>query len=87
MADNKQAQAAAATPAAATNAGPAAGAAAGDGANTPINTAEYKKSQARVRELIEKRRLLERRLVWNYPSAIDTLRFYVSGCHTYDVGS
>ena len=67
MADNKQAQAAAATPAAAPNAGPAAGAAAGDGANTPINTAEYKKSQARVRELIEKRRLLERRLVRTFP--------------------
>lgn len=42
-----------------------AGATAGDAAsssNTPVNAAEYKKSQARVRELIEKRRLLEKRL-------------------------
>jgi hypothetical protein len=31
--------------------------------NAPVNMAEYKKSQARVRELIEKRRLLEKRLV------------------------
>lgn len=41
-----------------------AGAAGADpNANVPVNMAEYKKSQARVRELVEKRRLLERRLV------------------------
>lgn len=34
----------------------------GEATSTPINLAEYKKSQARVRELVEKRRLLERRL-------------------------
>jgi chromatin modification-related protein EAF6 len=38
------------------------GNAAGSGAGQPT-MAEYKKAQARVRELVEKRRLLERRLV------------------------
>lgn len=36
--------------------------AAGPGENQPTMT-EYKKSQARVRDLIEKRRMLDRRLV------------------------
>jgi hypothetical protein len=49
---------------------PAAGATAGGGGNQadgnssgPASLAEYKKSQQRVRELVEKRRMLERRLV------------------------
>jgi chromatin modification-related protein EAF6 len=40
-----------------------AGAAADSGGSVPVNMAEYKKSQARVRDLVEKRRLLEKRLV------------------------
>ncbi|CAG9938449.1 unnamed protein product [Clonostachys rosea f. rosea IK726] len=39
-----------------------AGAAADSGGSVPVNMAEYKKSQARVRDLVEKRRLLEKRL-------------------------
>lgn len=66
MADNKQQQGAAAAPTGSSAAGPSA-AATGENSNTPVNTAEYKKSQARVRELIEKRRLLERRLVRTAP--------------------
>lgn len=44
--------------------------------NTPPSMAEYKKSQQRVRELIEKRRMVERKLVRSFASvslAIDCL--------------
>lgn len=33
------------------------------GANGQVTMSEYKKAQARVRDLVEKRRMLERRLV------------------------
>lgn len=44
----------------------AAGSASGDAGGAPVTMAEYKKSQQRVRELVEKRRMLERRLVCLY---------------------
>lgn len=59
---------AAPTPGAALTTGlPRTDAAGAGTANAPATIAEYKKSQARVRELIEKRRLLDRRLVRNPP--------------------
>jgi hypothetical protein len=67
MADNKQQQQPGATnsTAGSSTAAAATTPAGMDGVhhNAPVNMAEYKKSQARVRELIEKRRLLEKRLV------------------------